>query len=164
MFGNWKSFGKKCHDHDAPIYVGLWEGLKREVREGVAKACFCKDFLESEPEKLGFENEHAAYQCGGLVEAGSETTSAALNFFLGFATQYPSVVKKAQEELDHVVGGERYPTWSDEENLPYVRAIIKELLRMRPPNKVGIHHSTTEDDWYQEMFIPKGSMVILNWW
>jgi len=48
--------------------------------------------------------------------------------------------------------------------LPYIRAIIKETLRMRPPNKVEIHHATTEDDWYEGMFIPKGSVVVLNWW
>ena len=42
---------------------------------------------------------------------------------------------------------------------PYIRAIIKELLRMRPPNKVGIHHASTEDDWYKGHSIPKGSAV-----
>ena len=98
------------------------------------------------------------------MEAGSETTSAFLNTFLLFATENPEVVTKAQEELDRVVGGDRYPTWEDEQNLPYIRACIKELLRMRPPNKVGIHHATTEDDWYEGMFIPKNSVVILNWW
>jgi cytochrome P450 len=164
LFGNWRDFGRKCHEHDAPIYLGLWEDLKKEVGEGKAKACFCKDFYEGKPEKEGIDNLQAAYQCGGLVEAGSETTSAYLNTFLLFATLDERIVLKAQEELDRVVGGERYPSWEDEEKLPYIRAIIKELLRMRPPNKIGMHHATTEDDWYEGMFIPKGSVVILNWW
>ncbi|KAH7327034.1 cytochrome P450 [Rhexocercosporidium sp. MPI-PUGE-AT-0058] len=140
FFGNWRDFGRKCFEHDSPIYLGF------------------------DPEKLGLDTLQAAYQCGGLVEAGSETTSAFLNTFLLFAAQNPEVVRKAQEELDRVVGGERYPSWDDEENLPYIRACIKELLRMRPPNKVGMHHATTEDDWYEGMFIPKNSVVILNWW
>lgn len=164
FFGNWRSFGKKCHEHDAPIYLGLWEGLKKEIKEGIAKQCFCKDFYESDPEKLGIDTLHAAYQCGGLVEAGSETTSAYLNTFLAFAANQPEVVSRAQEELDRVVGPDRYPNWEDEAQLPYIRAIVKELLRIRPPNKIGMHHSTSEDDWYEGMFIPKGSIVMLNWW
>jgi hypothetical protein len=36
--------------------------------------------------------------------------------------------KKAQEELDRVIGRERLPTWGDEKNLPYVRSLIKEVL------------------------------------
>jgi len=164
LFGNWRDFGRKCVEHDAPIYLALWEQLKKETREGTAKQCFCKDFYESDPEKQGIDTLHAAYQCGGLVEAGSETTSAFLNSFLLFATQHPEVVERAQDELDRVVGCERYPTWNDEAKLPYIRAIIKELLRIRPPNKIGMQHCSTEDDWYQGMFIPKGSLIMLNWW
>ena len=164
FFGNWRSFGEAVHKHDAAVYLDLWETLKREVAAGTAKACFCKDFLLSEPEKVGIDNLQAAYQAGGLVEAGAETTSAFLNTTLLFMTLNPRVMKKAQEELDRVVGPARLPTWEDEMQLPYIRAIIKEALRMRPPNKVGIHHATTEDDWYEGMFIPKGSVVVLNWW
>ncbi|CZR56109.1 related to O-methylsterigmatocystin oxidoreductase [Phialocephala subalpina] len=164
LVGNWRNFGKKCHEHDAPIYLGLWNDLKKEVQKGVAKQCFCKDFYQSDPEKQGLDTLQAAYQCGGLVEAGSETTSAYLNTFILFAAMDPKIVQKGQEELDRVVGSERYPTWEDEKDLPYIRAVIKELLRMRPPNKVGIHHANTEDDWYEGMFIPKNSVVILNWW
>ncbi|KAG9231630.1 cytochrome P450 [Amylocarpus encephaloides] len=164
MFGNWRTFGRKCHEHDAPIYLGLWNSLRKEVEDGKAKDCFCKEFMESDPEKLGMDTLQCAYQCGGLVEAGSETTSAALNSFLLFAVLNPEVVRKGQEEVDRVVGKDRYPSWEDEEELPYIRAIIKELLRIRPANKVGMQHCTVEDDWYEGMFIPKGATVMLNWW
>jgi cytochrome P450 len=164
FFGNWRTFGQKCQEHDAPIYLGLWSDLKKETDQGKARQCFCKDFYESNPEKLGLDTLQCAYQCGGLVEAGSETTSAFLNSFLLFAALYPEVVERGQEELDRVVGFERYPNWEDQEDLPYIRSIIKELLRIRPPNKIGMQHSTTEDDWYKGMFIPKGSIVMLNWW
>ena len=42
---------------------------------------------------------------------------------------HPEVVKKAQGELDDVVGRGRLPTFQDEEALPYVRALIKEIER-----------------------------------
>ena len=40
---------------------------------------------------------------------------------------YPEVQKKAQDELDRVVGRNRLPTVEDEKNLPYCHAIIKEV-------------------------------------
>ena len=41
---------------------------------------------------------------------------------------HPRVVKKAHEELDRVVGSSRLPTFEDEKNLPYIRAIVKEVI------------------------------------
>ena len=49
----------------------------------------------------------------------------------------PHVLKKAQTELDAVVGNERLPQLSDLEALPYVNAIIKEILRWLPPVPLG---------------------------
>jgi cytochrome P450 len=76
----------------------------------------------------------------------------------------PDVVKKAHEELDRVVGDSRTPVFEDEMNLPYLRQIIKETLRWRPINKLGANHYATQDDWYEGWFIPKGSIVMVNWW
>lgn len=42
---------------------------------------------------------------------------------------YPEVQKKAQEEIDRVVGPSRLPTYSDRENLPFIDATLKEVLR-----------------------------------
>jgi hypothetical protein len=41
---------------------------------------------------------------------------------------FPEAQKKAQEELDRVIGRHRLPTWEDEKDLPYVRSLIKEVL------------------------------------
>ena len=164
MVGNWRTYGKKVHEHDAKIYMDFWNDLKKRREDGTAKPCFCKIFLESDPASHAIDDLQAAYQAGGLIEAGAETTSATFNYFLLAMTFNPQVVKMAQEELDRIVGPNRLPTWEDEKDLPYVRAVIKENLRIRPPNKFGMHHATSEDDWYNGMFIPKGSVVILNWW
>ena len=76
----------------------------------------------------------------------------------------PAVIKKAHEELDRVIGSSRTPTFEDEPNLQYIRQIIKETLRWRPINKLGANHYATQDDWYEGMFIPKGSIIMVNWW
>lgn len=49
----------------------------------------------------------------------------------------PEVQKKAQEELDAVTGGDRLPTYSDMEDLPYVHALCKELVRYHPVAPIG---------------------------
>ncbi|CAG8909736.1 unnamed protein product [Penicillium egyptiacum] len=164
LLGNWKNFAQRVFEHDSRVYLELWEDLKTRVDQGTAPDCFCKSFYLNNPKNAGIDNLAAAYTCGGLVEAGSETTATTLNNWLLAMTLNPEVVKKAQEELDRVVGSDRLPTWEDEQNLPYTRAMIKETLRWRPVNKFGMMHATNDDDWYDGYFIPKGSVVILNWW
>ncbi|PNS14173.1 3-hydroxyphenylacetate 6-hydroxylase [Sphaceloma murrayae] len=164
MLGGWRKFGKQCFDQHSKVYLELWLDLKKQVEAGTAKECFCKDYYLSDLEKQGIDDLQAAYMCGGMLEAGSETTSSTLNNFTFLMTQNPHAVKAAQEELDRVVGPNRLPTWEDEPKLPYVRALIKEVLRHRPPNKFGIGHSSSEDDWYEGFFMPKGTVVMINWW
>lgn len=77
---------------------------------------------------------------------------------------YPSVRKKAQAELDTVVGNDRLPTFEDRDALVYVNAILKECLRWFPVLPVGLSHSTIEDDELQGYFIPAGTMLIGNIW
>ena len=52
-------------------------------------------------------------------------------------TLHPRVMHKAQAELDAVVGYERAPTFDDKDQLPYVQAVIKEVLRWRPITPAG---------------------------
>lgn len=42
---------------------------------------------------------------------------------------YPAVFKRAQEEIDRVVGPDRLPSFKDRENLPYINALCKEIFR-----------------------------------
>ncbi|KAH8679423.1 cytochrome P450 [Ilyonectria robusta] len=164
LLGNWYDHGKKAFDHDSKVYMDMWERLKRDVDAGIARDSFCKDFYLKDPSKSGIDDLLAAYTCGGLVEAGSETTATTLNNWILAMTLFPETSKKAQDEIDRVIGDDRLPQWSDEISLPYVRAMVKEVLRWRPVNKFGMLHATSEDDWYQGHFIPKGSVAVLNWW
>ena len=77
---------------------------------------------------------------------------------------YPEIQKRAQDELEAVVGRSRCPTFADAPNLPYIQAMVKEALRWRPPLPMGVPHAPTQDDWYEGMFIPKGTMCLVNLW
>lgn len=69
--------------------------------------------------------------------AGAETTTASVSNFLLAMIHYPEIMRKAQAELDAVVGRDRVPTFSDRPHLPYMRAMVKELLRWRPAGPMG---------------------------
>ncbi|KAF5345774.1 hypothetical protein D9758_011886 [Tetrapyrgos nigripes] len=71
---------------------------------------------------------------------------------------------KAQEQLDQVVGRSRAPSFADAKHLPYIWAIIKEMLRWRPPAPISVPHATSADDYYEGYFIPKGTLCIPNVW
>ena len=76
----------------------------------------------------------------------------------------PKVMMRAQEELDCVVGRETLPDFSDKENLPYIDAVVKEVLRWNPPLPIGLPYRVTQDDVYRGYLIPAGATVIQNAW
>jgi cytochrome P450 len=77
---------------------------------------------------------------------------------------FPDVQKKAQAELDKVVGRGKLPTFADYGHLPYIRALVKETLRWKPVAPLGVSHRLIQDDTYEGYHIPKGTIVISNIW
>ena len=53
-------------------------------------------------------------------------------------TLYPEVQRKAQTEIDQVIGNSRLPDFSDQDALPYAQAILKEVLRWHPVTPLGL--------------------------
>ena len=76
----------------------------------------------------------------------------------------PEVMKKAQEELDRVVGKDRLPDFPDKENLPYIDALLKELLRWNAPLPLNFPSRIALDDEYKGYYIPAGATVMQNVW
>ena len=96
--------------------------------------------------------------------AGAETTSGVLAWWMLAMTAYPETQRRAQAELDAVVGRSRIPSFADFEHLPYIRAMVKEALRWHSVTPFAMPHLAVEDDWYEGYFIPAGTMCIPNVW
>lgn len=77
---------------------------------------------------------------------------------------FPEVQRKAQQELDTVLGSDRLPRFQDRETLPYMDALVKEVFRWHPVVPMGVTHTSTQDDTCEGYFIPKGSSVLANIW
>jgi cytochrome P450 len=53
---------------------------------------------------------------------------------------YPDVQKRAQAEIDLVIGRNRLPTFEDRASLPYIEAVLRETLRWEPVIPLGNLH------------------------
>ena len=65
-----------------------------------------------------------------------QTATALSNFALAM-TLYPEVQRRAQAELDAVVGRDRLPTFEDRRQMPYVENVAREALRWKVVTNLG---------------------------
>ncbi|KAK7039665.1 cytochrome p450 [Favolaschia claudopus] len=91
-----------------------------------------------------------------------DRTVSALETLILAMTIYPEVQRKAQAAIDEVVGRDRLPDFGD--NIPYIDAVVHEILRWRPVIPLAIPHAVMEDDIYKGYHIPAGSVVVGNAW
>lgn len=87
-----------------------------------------------------------------------------MSFFILAMIKYPEVQVKAQAELDAVLGRNQLPSYDDEDSLPYITAITKEVFRWQPALPLAVPHFNKEDDIYKGYNIPSGSIVLANTW
>ena len=73
---------------------------------------------------------------------------------------YPALQAKAQQELDDVLGSDRLPVQEDLASLPYIHAILLEVMRWRPAAPLGIPHRVMVEDEYNGYRIPAGTIII----
>lgn len=106
------------------------------------------------PKVLKYVGEYSAFSF-------FQTDVVLQTFFLVIGI-HPEVQKKAQEELDKVVGKDNLPSIRNQKDLPYVNAICKEILRWHPVAPFGMPHRLMQDDVVGEYFIPKGTLVFGN--
>ncbi|EAW13763.1 cytochrome P450 [Aspergillus clavatus NRRL 1] len=106
--------------------------------------------------------DHVCYSLGELYVAGIHTTKMVLDIFVLVSVLYPTVVSKAQRELDSIVGSDRMPSFDDLDQLPFINAIISELLRWRPISPIAVPHAVMQDDEYMGYFIPRGATIVAN--
>ena len=158
----WKRAAHKFFDIEADLHVRNFEAAKSAPGWNMAKKILASSAAE------GMSEFDVAYALGGNSEGGLETTPRGLMWLfiaaLAAKGQETDFVKRAQESLDAVVGRERFPTFADRSKLPYIDAIMLELLRWRPVAPTGVPHTAEGEDTYDGFRIPAGSFVIANSW
>ncbi|KAF9456704.1 cytochrome P450 [Collybia nuda] len=99
---------------------------------------------------------------GLMYCAGTDSTWSTISMFFLAMVLFPEHQTRAQKEIDAAIGSGRLPEFHDHDSLPYIECILQETLRWNSAVPTGVPHRLSEDDVYNGMFIPKGSLIIPN--
>ncbi|EGO23877.1 hypothetical protein SERLADRAFT_416180 [Serpula lacrymans var. lacrymans S7.9] len=146
------SFKRKtleCQQLTVGVVKNPFQYTKQSIAASTAKLSMVSDLL-SRTEQGDYHQELAIKHAS--ASAFAETSSSTLNVLMLAMFLHPDVQRKAQLEIDSIIGRDRLPDFSDRPSLPYVEAVFRETLRWRPvAPPLGY-------------FIPKGAVVIPNIW
>ncbi|KAJ7483475.1 cytochrome P450 [Mycena latifolia] len=115
-------------------------------------------------ENKEYQEQTIKSTAGSMYLAGADSTVSALGTFILAMLCNPEAQLKAQAEIDSVVQKGHLPDFGDEASLPYVSAVVKEVLRWRPVTPIGVPHFLPIEDEYRGYRIPAGSIIIANTW
>lgn len=109
-----------------------------------------------------FSKENLIYSVGELIIAGTETTTNTLRWAMLYMALYPNIQERVHREIDSVLPNGRMPTLDDKHKMPFVEAVLHEVLRFCNIVPLGIFRATSQDANVNGYKIPKGTMVITN--
>ncbi|XP_073291744.1 cytochrome P450 93B2-like [Primulina huaijiensis] len=121
------------------------------------------DVMESKNSDMKFTREQLKALILDFFTAGTDTTAIAVEWSIAELLRNPKVLKKAQEEIDNVVGSQRLLQESDAPKLPYIMAIIKETFRLHPPIPM-ISRKSVSDCVINGYMIRAQTLLFVNIW
>jgi cytochrome P450 len=133
---SWHPYKKAGGNFDNIVYHNT---MKRFANPDAPESDFFqKLMINSKGEKLNLPLGEVLSECSVLMNAGSDTTTAALTGTIFLLSKHPRVLLKLRKELDPVMGDRDVPPYEAVANLPYLRACIEESLRIRPASSMGL--------------------------
>ncbi|KAK4741562.1 hypothetical protein SAY87_025150 [Trapa incisa] len=99
-----------------------------------------------------------------MFSAGTDTTYTVLEWAMTELLRHPSVMKKLQEEVRVIAEGRLEITNKDLVQMHYLKAVLKETLRLYPPIPLLIFRRATQDVAVDGYDVFAGTIVITNAW
>ncbi|XP_059644199.1 cytochrome P450 736A117-like [Cornus florida] len=96
--------------------------------------------------------------------AGTDTTSTVLEWAMTELLRHPRVMNKVKNEVREILKGKPHITADDLEEMHYLKAVIKETVRLHPPIPLLVPHEASEDVRVMGYDIAAGTMVLINAW
>ncbi|XP_056165382.1 cytochrome P450 81Q32-like [Syzygium oleosum] len=112
----------------------------------------------------GYSDDIIKGQILTMLAAGTDTSSVTIEWAMSLLLNHPDVLKKAQAELDGVVGRDHLAYEADIYKLPCLQNIINEALRLFPPVPLLVPHESSEDCTIRGFDVPRGTMILVNAW
>ena len=148
--------------HDVPFAAAVKDRHTETAKDSFIQALFKQQEVGKDQDANEFTDEDIKGAAGAVFAAGQDTTWATLIVFILNIMLHPNIQRKAQKQIDDIVGFDRLPNFDDRNRLPYLDCIVQETLRWCPVSPIGLPHRSLQDDEYNGMFIPKGSYVYAN--
>ncbi|EGU78724.1 hypothetical protein FOXB_10751 [Fusarium oxysporum f. sp. conglutinans Fo5176] len=163
------SFKRTARDWNANMRMVVdvpYDFVKKQIAKQSNRPSYVSSLIKQHDGDVDEETEAAIKQTAAVMYAGgADTTVSSIHGFVLAMLLFPDVQRKAQQEIDSVVGSDRLPQFDDRDNLPYVDALIKETLRWIPVTAMGVVHTADEDIHYKDFVIPKGASFLPGtWW
>ncbi|TVY85743.1 Cytochrome P450 monooxygenase, partial [Lachnellula willkommii] len=158
----WRPFWQEMGQHHRLVFQQWWDPIYAAVCNNTAKPSFVRDTLLHPDIKYKGNEEEAMYLATSVIAAGGDNTRMTLNTFIMAMVSNPAVFARARADIDAVCGADSLPGLGDIPRLPYVSAIIKEVLRWRPTVPIVPPHQLTEDLHYGPYLFPQGVCFVLN--
>ncbi|GKE87122.1 cytochrome P450 71A1-like protein, partial [Tanacetum coccineum] len=99
-----------------------------------------------------------------LLAGGTESSAVTVEWAISQLLKKPEIFQKATEELDRVIGKNRWVQEKDMPNLPYVEAIAKETMRLHPVAPMLVPRRAREDCKVGGYDITEGTRVLVSVW
>ncbi|KAL0579186.1 hypothetical protein V5O48_002808 [Marasmius crinis-equi] len=132
----WKRDAQMWYRRDTEFFRELYTGVKDRMEKGDDRGSFTSHVIHDQ-ERYELSETEISWLSANMYSGGAETSATAVSWFMLAMIAYPEVQEKCQEELDTVVGRFRMPRFTDQDDLPYIRATARELLRWRTVVPIG---------------------------
>ena len=163
IFQLWRGSEEAVGQTHYDVFLSWWKPVKQAIADGTAPPSFVRDTLLHRETKYTGGDDEAMYLAMSIISAGSDNTRITLNVFVMAALCFPETIQKAREEVDQVCGNaKRLPGVKDMDKMPYMCAVVKEVLRWRPAVPVIPQHQLTQDLEFEGYYFPAGTEFLIN--
>ncbi|XP_070053536.1 cytochrome P450 71A3-like isoform X1 [Nicotiana tomentosiformis] len=145
--------------------------IEEHIRKGEYRSGEAKDFVDvlleiQNGDETGYPLQRDSLKAILLdtFAAGTDTTYTTLEWIMTELLTHPSAMEKLQNEVRQLAQGKSEITEDDLGNMQYLKAVIKETLRLHPPVPLLIPRESLEDVKLLGYHIPAKTQVIVNAW
>jgi len=160
-FKRWANEGKALYES---LTRAPFAQVKQQMTLQTAGPSFVRNCLQYiHSGKVDADERLAMTTAGSILNAASETTTAAMCTLINVLATNQQLHQRAYDEITATLGSERFPSLDDRSHLSFINALLMEIFRFSPPVPILVH-SPVEDTEYEGCYIPKSTTVFANVW
>ncbi|CAL1368031.1 unnamed protein product [Linum trigynum] len=120
--------------------------------------------MKEGPFKVQLTVDHIKGILMNIFIAGTDTSAATVVWAMAYLMKNPTTLRKAQEEVRQVIEKKGFVKEEDIERLPYLKAVVKETMRLQPAAPLLLPRESSQDCYLNGYKIPGKTTVYVNAW